>query len=67
MLVQTYFTPPLSLWKQLVNSLTLYKDTNANKGFPQKHDKVWFKWLADPSIATEALYNHQISMIPLVG
>lgn len=47
--------PPLSLWKQLINnSLPLYKDTYDNRGCPNKYSKVWSKWLADPSTASEA-------------
>lgn len=49
-------TPPsLTLWKQLINnSLPLYKKTYINRGCLLKYEKVWSKWLTDPSTASIA-------------
>lgn len=46
-------TPPsIGLWKTLVsNVIPLYKDTYIHRGCPKKYDRVWSKWLAEPSTA----------------
>lgn len=42
--------PSKTFWKQLVWS---YKDAYANRGCPRTYHRVWSKWLADPSTASE--------------
>lgn len=43
----------LTFWKHLVNvHLPLYKEPYANRGCPKNYDKVWSKWLADPTKAS---------------
>ena len=44
--------PSLVQWRRLVNtSLPLYKDTYANRGCPQKYDRVWRVWVEEPETA----------------
>lgn len=44
--------PSIFFWKQLItNNLPLYRDTYAHCGCPAKYDKVWAKWLANPTTA----------------
>lgn len=48
--------PTLSFGKQLMkSSLPLYEDTYINRGCPKKYDKVWLKWLAEPSMASSPI------------
>ena len=43
--------PSLDLWKTLVNNvIPLYRDTYTHRGW-SKYDRVWSKWLAEPSTA----------------